>query len=178
VEAYAIFCGPINQPVLVRIVQHLLRATTPDTQIRGIHLLFQSSGGTVGDCVCLYNLFRSFPLELTLYNAGSIQSGAVTAYLGARRRIASPHAQFMIHRSHCTAEFVNLQHLESTGASMKLDDDRTEAILRAHTRLPDSVWRKMNETNVFISGAEAVAYGLADEIGDFAPAPGAAVYFV
>ncbi len=178
VEVYSIFCSPIEQQVLFRIFRHLVEATAPAENIGHIHILFQSTGGTVGDCVCLYNLFRSYTLDLTLYNAGAIQSGAVTAYLGAQRRKTSAHAQFMIHRSHCSAEFASLSRLESTLDSVRKDDARTEAIIRTRSRLPDAVWERMKDSDVFLSGAEAVEYGLADEIGEFSPPPGSQIHLL
>jgi ATP-dependent Clp protease protease subunit len=177
-EIYGIFCGPIDQPVLSRIFRHLAETTTRADHPRHVHILFQSTGGTVGDCICLYNLFRGYPLDLTLYNVGAIQSGAVTSYLGARRRKTCAHAQFMIHRSHCSPQHASLNHLEAAVESLRFDDARTEAILRAHTRLPERAWSRIREGDVFLSAAEAIDYGLADEIGDFAPPPGAQIYFL
>ena len=175
-DAYAVFCGTIDHHVIVRVFQELLQATNPKRNVSHLHLVFQSTGGTVGDCVCLYNLFRSFTVGLTLYNTGAIQSGAVTSYLGAKRRKTSPYAQFMLHRCHCSAQFENLNHLESTANSVRLDDARTEAIIRAHTRLPEAVWAKLNDGAVFLSATEAVEYGFADEIGEFCPAAGSQVH--
>lgn len=177
-DAYAVFCGPIDQQVLGRVSQTLLRATRPRKGVAHIHLLFQSTGGTVGDCVCLYNLLRSLPVELTLYNAGAIQSGAVTAYLGAKHRKTSAYAQFMIHRSYCSPQFATLPRLEASVNSLRLDDERTEAIIRSQTHIPEALWTKMKETDVFFSGLEAVEYGVADAIGEFSPPSGAQVYYL
>jgi ATP-dependent Clp protease protease subunit len=177
-EAYSIFCGAIDQQVVARIFRNLVDVTHTVENIGHLHVLFQSTGGTVGDCVCLHNLFRAFPLDLTLYNVGAIQSGAVTSYLGAKRRQTSAHAQFMLHRSHCSAQFASLSRLESTAHSLRMDDARTEAIVRAHTTLPDEMWIRMRESDVFLSGIEAVTYGLADEIGEFAPPPGSRLYLL
>jgi ATP-dependent Clp protease protease subunit len=175
-EAYAIFCGPIEQNVLARFFKNLVEATTAREDVKYFHILFQSTGGTVGDCVCLHNLLRSYPRDLTLYNAGMVQSGAVTAYLGAKRRKTSAHSQFMIHRAHCTGQFASITRLESTAACLRMDDARTEAILRTCTRLPDEILDQMAFGDVFLTGPEAVKYGLADEIAEFSPPPGLGIY--
>jgi ATP-dependent Clp protease protease subunit len=103
-DAYGVFCGQIDQAALQRIFQNLSLATNPALNIKSVHLLFQSSGGFVGDGVCLYNFFRSFPVDLTLYNVGSVLSIATIAYLGAKTRKASARAMFGIHRSIMTPQ--------------------------------------------------------------------------
>jgi ATP-dependent protease ClpP protease subunit len=86
-EVYAIFCGGIDQAMAQKIVNNLTAASVQ--KVKHVHLLFQSAGGYVGDGVFLYNLFRSIPVELTLYNVGQISSAGVVAYLGAKRRKTS-----------------------------------------------------------------------------------------
>jgi ATP-dependent Clp protease protease subunit len=175
-DVYAIFCGPIEQGVLARFFKSLVDMTTAREEAKHFHIMFQSTGGTVGDCVCLHNLFLHFPRVLTLYNSGTIQSGAVTAYLGASNRKASAHSQFMIHRAHCTAQFASIARLESTAVCLRMDDQRTEAILRSRTRLPEDIWTRMARGDVFLSGPEAVEYGLADEIAEFSPPHGQRIF--
>ena len=83
-EVFAIFCGGIEQATAQKVVNSLTIAM--GGKVKHVHLLFQSAGGYVGDGVFLYNLFRSIPIELTLYNVGQISSAGVVAYLGAKRR--------------------------------------------------------------------------------------------
>src|SRR5688572_8707271 len=90
--AWGAFVGFINQDALARVFKALSPAIS--NGVSHIHLLFQSAGGTVGDGIALYNYFRSLPVGLTLYNVGSVASIAAIAFLGARRRIATPHSTF------------------------------------------------------------------------------------
>ena len=76
-EIYAIFCGGMEQAAAQKIVGGLTYATA--NQVRHAHILYQSSGGLVGDGVFLYNLFRSLPIELTLNNVGAVMSAALVA---------------------------------------------------------------------------------------------------
>ena len=78
-ELYGMFAGPIDQAAAQRISNAMTLAI--NNGVEGIHLLFQSGGGNVGDGIYIFNLFRSLPISLTLYNAGSIASVAVIAYL-------------------------------------------------------------------------------------------------
>ncbi len=145
-------------------------------KVQHVHLLFQSAGGYVGDGVFLYNLFRSIPIELTLYNVGQICSAAVIAYLGAGHRKTTNDAIFMIHRSTNSPQFATATKLGHISKSLVLDDQRTEAIIRSHVKLPSGLWDAMQHHDVYVSGEEAVQFGISTEIGQFAPPPGTQVY--
>src|SRR6478609_3550932 len=93
-EVFGMFTGPINQAAAQRISNAMTLAI--NNGVEGIHLLFQSDGGKAGDAIYLFNLFRSLPISLTLYNAGSVASIAVIAYLGAAKRITTSNATFMV----------------------------------------------------------------------------------
>jgi len=97
-DVYAFFFSEINQITGQRFMDGISRATHELTPAR-LHILFQSSGGTIGDGICLYNFLRKSPIEIILYNSGIVSSIAVISYLGAAKRIVSQHATFMIHRS-------------------------------------------------------------------------------
>ena len=175
-EVYCIFCGIIDQAAVQRIFQTLVTATNPANNVKHIHLLFQSSGGNVGDGVCLYNFFKSLPVDLTLYNAGSVSSIAVIAYLGAEKRKTSTRATFVIHRSHVSPQFATATRLQSFAESLTVEDQRTESILREHIKLPDEKWSDFTNQELFFSGEEAVKIGLADEVGEFSPPKGTQIF--
>jgi ATP-dependent protease ClpP protease subunit len=176
-EVHAIFCGPIDQVSSQRLVGFLSVAMS-SKPITKVHMAFQSSGGFVGDGVFLYNLFRSIPVELTLYNIGQISSAGVIAYLGARNRKTSTGATFMIHQSANSPMGAGSAKLQSIAKSLVLDDERNEAILRAHVNMPDELWNEMRYHNLNLGSAEAVKFGIAHAIGDFAPAPHSQVFNV
>jgi ATP-dependent Clp protease, protease subunit len=173
-QAYAVFCGQIDQASVQRIFQTLTSAI--GNRFNHFHLLFQSTGGYVGDGVCLYNFFRALPMDLTVYNVGSIQSIGVIAYLGAKHRKTSPHATFMIHRTFFSPQVATSHSLKSSLEALKLDDDRTESILRQYLRLPEAKWEALQSQDLFFSGEDAVKLGFADGIGEFAPPPGNLIF--
>lgn len=176
-EAYTVFCGNIDQDSARRILQGLAVATNPAARIGHVHLLFQSTGGTVADGICLYNFFRTLPVDLTIYNVGSVTSIAVVAYLGAKRRKTSAHATFMIHRTTSSPQGAATGTLQAIAKSTALDDARTEAILRAHIKLPDADWSNLDKQPLFFSADEAVKIEMADEIGDFSPPKGSQIFY-
>lgn len=173
IEAYAVFCGQVNQAALQRFIANAAIATNPTSNIGHIHLLFQSFGGTVGDGIFLYHFLRSLTIDLTIYNMGSVQSIAALAYLGAKRRKTSAHATFTFHRSSIQLpQPTSAARLQNIAESLVIDDRRTEAILRSHLRLSDEKWVELsNYQDLTFAGEEAVQVGIADEIGEFSPPP-------
>ncbi len=173
---YGMFCGGIDQATSQKFVNALAVAT--GAKVKHIHLLFQSAGGYVGDGVFLYNLFRSVSIELTLYNVGQISSAGVVAFLGAKNRRTTRNATFMLHRSTNSPQFATATKLEHVAKSLVLDDERTEEIVRSHAKFPPGLWTTLEHHDLYLSGEEAIRYGLADGIGEFTPTPGQQVFNV
>jgi ATP-dependent Clp protease protease subunit len=168
---YATFAGGINQDSLNRIFGNLGAAT--QRGVATIHLLFESTGGNVGDGVSLFNYFDSFPLELHIYNTGMVASVAVTSSLGAPHRYASAHATFMIHRSRFT--FLapgQAAQIRAIAAGLQADDARTEAIIRSRTQIPEDRWTAQTIHDVTITAQEALSFGIVHEIREFRPPAG------
>ena len=123
-NVYGIFAGNIDQLAVGRISN--AAAIASSNRVSHFHLLIQSLGGTIGDGIALYNIFRTFPIPLTLYNVGTIASAAVLSYLGAPHRITSRLATFMIHRTTSPPIQMTSDRLQAVLHSVDLDDKRTE----------------------------------------------------
>jgi ATP-dependent Clp protease, protease subunit len=168
-SAYIVFAGELNAASVQRIFNSVSMANAISSASH-VHLLFQSPGGRVDDGVCLYNFFRSLlPFDLTIYNCGSVQSMGTLAFLGAKFRKVSAHATFMIHRSRQKMEFGNAAELESCVEACTLDDSRIESILRAHLRLPDTLWEAFKSRDLTFNAVTSVELGIADEVVEFLP---------
>jgi ATP-dependent Clp protease protease subunit len=175
-EVYAAFAGEINTQSVQRLIQGTTTAIAQ--KLSHIHLLFHSPGGFIGDGVCLYNYFRALTIDLTLYNAGSVSSVAVLAYLGAKERKTSAHATFMIHRPHLSPQLATADRLQALAQSLTIDDVRTEAILRQHITMTEDRWNAHKIADLWFTADEAVKCGLAQEIGEFAPPPGTQIFAI
>lgn len=174
-EAYAVFCGQITEETASKLAACISTATV---KLQNVHLLFQSSGGSVGDGVFLYNLFKGLPICLTIYNVRSVCSIAVIAYMGAPRRIVSPRATFMIHRTTAKLARAPAMIMRGVTKSLILEGERAESILRANIRLPEGErWSNLDQYDFYFSGKEAVDIGLAHELGEFSLPPGTPVYY-
>jgi len=171
---YGIFCGDINAANCQKLINNLTVAS--NAGVKQLHLLFQSWGGYVGDGIFLYNMFRSFPVAITLYNAGQVASAGVLAFIGAKYRKTTKNGIFMIHKSQSPQNPGTLQKLQVIQQNLILDDARIDAIFRADLSLPDEVWVQLQHHDINISGEDAVKFKIAEEIGDFAPPPDARVF--
>jgi len=174
-ELYGTISGIIDQAAIQRIFGSFGFAS--QNGVLKAHVLFQSTGGGIGEGIALYNYFRALQIDLTLYNVGSVSSIAVVSYLGARHRKVSRHAAFMIHRTQTTTQAANTQTIKAFAESAVLFDKNTESILREHIKnLSAEKWAHFNHNDLWFSADDAVKCGLADEIVDFAPPAGARIY--
>ena len=173
------FTGSIDGPSLQKIANNVdLACKGVPLGLRRLHLLFQSQGGGIGEGVALYNIFRALPFELVLYNVGTVSSIAVIAFLGAQTRRVSAHGAFMIHRTQTTVQSATTQTVKSFSEAAILADKRTEAILRKHINMPDDKWAHFNHNDLWFSAEDAVKFGIAQEIAEFAPPPGTQLYAI
>ncbi|MEO6982206.1 MAG: ATP-dependent Clp protease proteolytic subunit [Edaphobacter sp.] len=169
-EMWAAFCGDINANNAAKFINGITTVGMNGT--KKLHVLFQSWGGFVGDGVFLYNTLRKFPVEVVLYNAGQVASAATLAYLGAKGRKTTANAIFMIHKASYNADTSGAGRLKGIANNLSIDDARIEVILREHLGLPDELWNQFLFHDVFLSGEDAIKYGMADEIAEFSPPPG------
>jgi ATP-dependent Clp protease protease subunit len=149
-QAYGVFSDNINQATVQRIFVNFAGAM--ERKFTHVHLLFHSIGGTPGDGICLYNFFKSLPLNLTIYNAGTVHSAAVIAYLGAKQRKTSARGTFMIHRVTSGSQFTTAARLKGLEKSLDLDDERMDSILREHIKLSETEWNKLDLQELYFSG--------------------------
>jgi ATP-dependent protease ClpP protease subunit len=163
---YVTFAGMIDQNALTRIYNSFAAATQ-----RGVteaHLLFQSTGGNVGDGIALFNYFRALSIDLHIYNGGMVASMAVIAYLGGAHRYTSTHASFAIHKTRFPTQApTNAVGHRALATQAEAEDARTEAILKGLTTIPASAWTAHGLHDVMFTAQEAVQFGIAQTIREF-----------
>src|SRR5579864_3060582 len=119
-EMYATISGILDQAAIQRILASFSMAS--QKSVVKMHVMLQSTGGAVGDGICLYNYFRNLPIDLTIYNMGSINSIAVIAYLGAKKRKVNRFSNFSIHRTQTTVQSAPTDLLQAFVESALLFD--------------------------------------------------------
>jgi ATP-dependent Clp protease, protease subunit len=165
--AYIGYCGLIDAAGVTKIAQAVNSAVNAPYQ--DIYLCLTSNGGYMGDGIYLYNHLKALPLPITIHNTGTVASIATTLFMGVKTRFCSPHGMFMMHPVAVGAkgQSMAIKPLQESLQAAITDEDRTEAILRAHTKLPDGILAQRRETDVYITAKDALGYGLVDKICDF-----------
>jgi ATP-dependent Clp protease, protease subunit len=174
--AYLGYCGVIDSAGVTRIAQAINSAV--NQQYDCVHLCFSSIGGYVGDGIFLYNHLRSLPLAVTMHNIGTVASVATTLFVAAERRICSPNGIFMIHP---VAVGTQMQALSSAPLVTALqaalaDEERTDAILRDRTKLPEDVLGARRQSDIYITAKQALEYDLVHEVAEFSLPPGNQIF--
>jgi ATP-dependent Clp protease protease subunit len=172
-DVYMMFCGGIDQAAAQRIMNGINIASQ---QKQNVHLLLQSTGGLIGDGVCLYNYLRGCPADVALYNVGTVSSIAIVAYLGATARVANQYSTFMIHSATAPAVPMNTVNIEAAAKSLNIDDERIKKILESHIAIDDGQWSHLRHHELWFTAPDAVKSGIATIIGDFSPPKGSPVY--
>lgn len=176
-DVYWTFNGAITPDSMQLVNRWVSAAVLPTAPACRVHILMQSLGGSVGDGVWLYSLFRGFPRPLTVYNGGHLGSIAAVAYLGAERRCVSPHATFMFHRTTGPALALTANRLRSVLASVEADDARTESIIQERAAFSPELWDQLRQDlDVMLSATDAVAAGIAHSVEEFRPPSGAPLF--
>lgn len=171
-DFFALFSGVIDQNSAQKFFKNFALVTQQKGQNKHLHLLIQSNGGTISDGIALFNLLQSAPLDVSVYNSGSVQSAAVICFLAARRRVASRHAMFMLHRPTCAPQLMTTDELASVLTSLKIDEQRLDSILRTHLDFSEAQWSDFRNKEFWFTADEALGLGLITEIGEFSPPTG------
>ena len=134
-----------------------------------IYLCLSSTGGYVADGIYLYNHIRSLPTNVTIHNTGSVASIAIAIYVAANERKCSEHGVFMMHPTEMQQQNnMRSETLQSLLDAALADDQRTENILRQRTSIPDKTLTARRTREVHITPQQAVEFGLADRVSEFA----------
>ena len=164
--AYLAFSAMLDQLAVQRFFALFAQATQEG--YNDVHLLMQTIGGSVPDGVCLYNFFQSMEsIELSIYNGGNVSSAGVIAYLGGDKRYVSSTGAFMIHRSTATFQGANSDEVQARVASLVIDDERTETIIKNHITLTPEQWVVHKSSDLWLNSDQAIAAKVAESKCDF-----------
>jgi len=164
-ESYIRFMGKISARttgVLFRSLDSMVR-----DRVERVHLLISSPGGTVFHALSLFNFLRGVPFEVYTYDFGFVGSTALVLYCAGSKRVASPHARFLLYGvdlmlSNQTR--LSAHDLEQHTQGLKLDYLRIARVVASTTgRTEDQVLKDMNK-HLALSATEAKDYGLVHDI--------------
>ena len=174
-RVYFGFTGPINPETTTRIASAFNQGVNDG--YNEIYLSISSCGGFNSDGFFLYNHIRGLPVDVVIYNTGSIMSVAAIIYIAATKRYCSKHGIFMIHPTEMPPPPNNRAEtlrLSSDGALA--DDQRTENILRERASIPASILQDRRFKEVYITPKQALKFGLAHAICEFSLPKGSQIF--
>ncbi|MCE5279131.1 MAG: ATP-dependent Clp protease proteolytic subunit [Planctomycetaceae bacterium] len=163
-ERIVFLWGEINANSAGGLIMRLLElmAKHPD---RDINLYINSPGGSVDDTLAIYDTMQFMNCDVATYCVGQAASGAAMILAaGAKgKRYALPHSKVMIHQpwGGVTGQAADIQiQAEEILKAKKL---LTE-LMAKHTGRDAALIEEETERDRYLTPAEAMAYGIVDEI--------------
>jgi ATP-dependent Clp protease protease subunit len=156
--------SPINDDLANLIVAQLLFLESEDPE-KEIYLYINSPGGSVTAGLAIYDTMQYVRPEVSTLCVG--QAASMAAWLlasGAKgKRFALPHCRIMIHQPlggvQGQATDIDIQAREI----LRLREDMNNILVK-HTGQSVKKIEKDTDRDMFMSGKQAVEYGLVDEV--------------
>jgi ATP-dependent Clp protease protease subunit len=163
-ERVVFIVGPIEDQVANLVVAQFLylESENPD---KDIHLYINSPGGAVSSGLSIYDTMQFVKPDISTICVGQAASmGAVLLAGGANgKRFCLPHSRIMIHQP--IAGFQGqASDIDIHAKEVLQTRDRLNSLLAKHTGQPLKRIQKDTDRDHFLSGEEAVEYGLIDTV--------------
>jgi ATP-dependent Clp protease protease subunit len=163
-ERVVFLCGPVEDLVANVVVAQMLflESENPD---KDIHLYINSPGGMVSAGLAIYDTMQFIKPDVSTLCIGQAASmGALLLAGGAKgKRYVLPHSRIMIHQPlggfQGQASDIDIHAKEILRTRERLDE-----ILSLHTGQPLERVQADTDRDNFMGGAEAVEYGIIDEV--------------
>jgi ATP-dependent Clp protease protease subunit len=171
-ERVIFLVGQVEDHMANLVVAQLLflESENPD---KDIHVYINSPGGSVTAGLAIYDTMRFIRPDVSTMCIGQAASmGALLLAGGAKgKRVCLPHSRMMIHQP--LGGFQGqATDIDIHAREILYIRDRLNQILADHTGQPIEKIAEDTERDRFMSGEEAVAYGLIDKvISERGPAP-------
>ena len=163
-DRIVIFGAPITDDVANIVTAQLLFLESEDPE-RDIHFYINSPGGSVTAGLAIYDTMQYIRPEVSTLCLGQAASmAALLLAAGTKgKRFSLPHARIMIHQPlggvQGQAVDIDIQAREILRLREQLND-----ILAKHTGQSLKKIEKDTDRDLFMTGKQAVEYGLVDEV--------------
>jgi ATP-dependent Clp protease protease subunit len=165
-ERVVFLVGPVNDAVANLVVAQLLflESENPDKEI---HFYINSPGGSISAGMAIYDTMQFIKPDVSTLCIGMAASmGAFLLQAGAKgKRFALPNSTVMIHQP--------LGGFQGQASDIEIHAkyilslrERLYALMAQHTGRTIEEIARDSERDKFLTGAEAVAYGLVDKVLD------------
>ena len=163
-ERIVFLWGPIGPASAGGLIMRLLEMQAKHSD-RDVSLYINSPGGSVDDTLAIYDTMAFMTCDVATYCVGQAASGAAVILAAGTKgkRFALPHSKIMIHQPYGgvtgQASDIKIQAEEILKAKRQLN----EILAELSGQDTDKV-EADTERDRFMSPADALAYGLIDEI--------------
>ena len=173
-ERVVFIVGPIDDYVANVVVAQLLflESENPD---KDISVYINSPGGVVTAGLSIYDTMQFVKPDISTICVGQAASmGSLLLAAGAKgKRYSLPHSRVMIHQPHGGAQG-QASDIEIQAKEILYLRERLNQIFVKHTGQTMEAIQRDTDRDRFMSGEEAVKYGLIDKVLDRRLAPPAA----
>jgi ATP-dependent protease ClpP protease subunit len=145
------------------------RAELKAVSAANIDVRINSPGGDVFDAIAIYNLLLEHPANITTYNDGLAASAAATLMLAGDTRISAKNSQWMIHDAWGMA-IGNADDMRSAADFLERQTEIIASIFVDRVGGKAEDWRALMSDETWFNADEALAAGLATQIGSQAAA--------
>jgi ATP-dependent Clp protease protease subunit len=160
-----IFLGSaIDDNVANTVIAQILFLQTEDPD-KDIHIYVNSPGGVVSSGLAIYDTMQYVKPDIATYCVGQAASmGALLLAAGSKgKRYALPHSRIMLHQPMGGFQG-QATDIEIHAREILRMKDTLNTILSSHTGQPLDKIRTDTDRDFFMSGEEAKAYGIVDEV--------------
>ena len=169
-ERIVFLWGEVRPTIAGGLIMRLLELQAKSRD-RDIHLYINSPGGSVDDTLAVYDTMQYLSCDVATYVVGQAASGAAMILAAGTKgkRYALPHSKIMIHQPWGgvtgQAADTQIQAEEILKAKRMLNE-----LLAKHSGRNVELIEQETERDRYLSPAEAVEYGIVDEILEVEPA--------
>ena len=157
--------GGVDDESMEKLIRQMLfLANESDDDIT---LFINSPGGVISSGLALYDLIQTIKADVSTVVMGQAASmGAVLSTAGTKgKRFAWPHARIMIHQPLIQGQFQGVaSDIEIQAEEMRRVRTELNKLLAFHTGHDADKIEIDTDRDNFMTGAEAVKYGLIDEV--------------
>jgi ATP-dependent Clp protease protease subunit len=164
-ERVIFLVGPVDDHVANLVIAQLLFLESENPE-KDISLYINSPGGSVTAGLAIYDTMQFLKPDVSTMCVGQAASmGALLLAAGtAGKRYSLPHSRIMIHQPWAGGISGQASDIEIHAREILSLRERLNDILAHHTGTPVDQIARDTERDRFMSGAEAKAYGLIDDV--------------
>lgn len=156
--------GEINHVTASRVIMQILYLQSIKRD-QDINFYINSPGGVVDDTLAMYDIMKFVACDIATYCIGRAESGGAVAFMAGKKgkRFILPHAKVMIHQPF-GGVYGQASDIQIQAEEILKTKETLISIMAQCTGQPVERIREDSERDRFFEAADAVKYGICDEV--------------